>query len=77
MMKRLKFDAPLAWTDKPPYNWFADERGLTGTSFSPGIEFPGNNRGRWRVWATSPTAGDGPKSAWQYFSFDDRPTPVK
>ncbi len=32
--------------------------------------FPGDNQGRWRVWATSPTAGDGPKSGWREFRFD-------
>ena len=32
--------------------------------------FNGDNQGRWRVWATSPTAGDGPKSDWWSFSFD-------
>jgi hypothetical protein len=32
--------------------------------------FPGDNQGRWRVWATSITAGAGAKSEWRTFSFD-------
>jgi hypothetical protein len=43
--------------------------GLTGTSYAMPA-FPGDNQGRWLVWATSPSAGDSPKSAWRTFSFN-------
>ncbi len=32
--------------------------------------FSGDNPGRWRVWATSSTAGDGPKTGWWDFRFN-------
>ncbi len=41
---------------------------IAGTSYVM-TPFVGDNPGRWRVWATSPTAGDGTKSDWRYFSF--------
>jgi hypothetical protein len=55
-------------------SWHAHDsaNGLTGTSFTMS-EFHGDNQGRWRVWATSPTAGDGPKSSWWSFSFHTGP----
>jgi hypothetical protein len=40
-----------------------------GTSYTMPA-FPGDNQGRWRVWATSITAGAGAKSEWRTFSFD-------
>ncbi|MBI5303078.1 MAG: hypothetical protein HY868_13165 [Chloroflexi bacterium] len=42
---------------------------LGATNYSMAA-FPGDNQGRWRVWATSPTAGAGTKSDWRYFSFN-------
>ncbi|MBI5652014.1 MAG: hypothetical protein HZC40_16480 [Chloroflexi bacterium] len=42
-----------------------------GTSYTMPA-FPGDNQGRWRVWATSITAGAGAKSEWRMFSFDTR-----
>lgn len=47
----------------------ASQSGLGGTSYAMPA-FPGDNQGRWRVWATSPTAGAGAKSDWRYFSFN-------
>ncbi len=36
--------------------------------------FTGDNQGRWRVWATSPTAGDGAKTGWSEFRFNTSAT---
>jgi hypothetical protein len=47
----------------------ATPSGLGGTSYTMPA-FIGDNQGRWRVWATSPTAGAGAKSDWRYFSFN-------
>jgi len=46
----------------------ATQTGLAGTSYTMSA-FSGDNPGRWRVWATSPTAGEGAKSDWRSFSF--------
>ncbi len=43
---------------------------LATTSFNMTTAFGGDNSGRWRVWATSPTAGDGTRSGWRSFSFN-------
>jgi len=42
--------------------------GLAATSYS--FSFVGDNPGRWRVWATSASAGAGAKSGWRSFSFN-------
>ncbi len=47
----------------------ATQGGLGGTSYTMPA-FTGDNQGRWRVWATSPTAGAGTKSDWRYFRFN-------
>ena len=50
-----------------------DERGLASPSYTLPLPFDGYAvRGRWRVWATSPAAGDGPKSDWRYFELGPR-----
>lgn len=43
--------------------------GLSVTEFTTSC-FGGDNPFRWRVWATSPTAGDSQKSGWWTGSFD-------
>lgn len=48
---------------------FATQNGIAGTTYTMPA-FTGDNPGRWRVWATSPSAGDGPKSDWRGFSFN-------
>jgi hypothetical protein len=45
-----------------------DTGGIAGTTYN--FTFSGDNPGRWRVWATSPTAGAGAKSPWRSFSFN-------
>lgn len=45
------------------------QTGLGGTTYTM-PDFSGDNQGRWRVWATSASAGAGPKSAWRTFSFN-------
>jgi hypothetical protein len=47
----------------------ATPSGLSGTSYTMPA-FIGDHQGRWRVWATSPTAGAGAKSDWWYFRFN-------
>jgi len=44
------------------------QTGLTGTTYTMPA-FPGDNSGRWRVWATS-VGGSGNKSDWRTFSFN-------
>lgn len=51
------------WTDH------VVQTGLTGTSYTM-PQFPGDNPGRWRVWATSSVGGAGNKSDWRTFSFN-------
>ncbi len=48
---------------------FATANNLTNSNYTMSA-FTGDNTGRWRVWATSPTAGDGTKSGWWDFSFN-------
>jgi len=43
------------------------QTGLTGTTYTMPA-FPGDNEGRWRVWATA-AGGSGNKSEWRTFSF--------
>ncbi|MEW5718710.1 MAG: NBR1-Ig-like domain-containing protein, partial [Chloroflexota bacterium] len=47
----------------------ATQTGLAGTSYAMSA-FSGDNPGRWRVWATSSTSGEGAKSDWRGFSFN-------
>jgi uncharacterized protein YraI len=42
--------------------------GLTSTTYTMD-NFVGANPGRWRVWASSSTLGDGPKTEWREFKF--------
>ncbi len=42
---------------------------LAGSNYTM-ASFSGDNQGRWRVWATSPTAGDGAKTGWWEFRFN-------
>jgi hypothetical protein len=48
------------------------QTGIGGTSYYMN-SFAGDNQGRWRVWSTSPSTGDGPKSGWWGFSFHTGP----
>jgi hypothetical protein len=48
---------------------FALQTGIAGTSYAMAA-FPGDNQGRWRVWANNPSAGDSAKSGWRSFSFN-------
>ncbi len=50
---------------------FALQTGIAGTSYTMAA-FPGDNEGRWRVWANSATAGDSAKSVWRSFSFNTK-----
>ncbi len=51
-----------SWT-----NWRV-VNGLTSTTYTMD-NFVGANPGRWRVWATSSTLGDGEKTEWREFEF--------
>jgi hypothetical protein len=48
-----------------------DDWKISGTTYILPLSFNYYDvKGRWRVWATSPTAGDGPKSEWSNFTIE-------
>ncbi len=59
----IQMNNSVAWTTH------ITQTGISATSFTM-PDFVGDNPGRWRIWATSPSAGDSPKSTWRTFSFN-------
>ncbi len=50
-----------------------DDHALAGTTYTLPLPFDGYDvQGRWRAGASSPAAGDGPKSDWRYFEVGTR-----
>ncbi len=68
----VTYNIEIQWNNTTSWQNFTTQTGLSGTSYTMPA-FPGDNQGRWRVWSTSPTAGNGPKSGWWTFSFNTAP----
>lgn len=64
----VTYNIEIEWYGGISWQSFTRSQGMAATTYTMD-NFVGANPGRWRVWATSSTAGDGPKSDWRYFRF--------
>jgi hypothetical protein len=62
------YNIEIEWNGGSSWQTYTLAQSLPNTTFTMD-NFVGANPGRWRVWATSSTLGDGPKSEWRYFRF--------
>lgn len=63
----VTYNIQIQYNDGEWHNWKAAS-GLSNPTYTMD-DFIGANPGRWRVWATSSTLGDGERTSWREFKF--------